>query len=285
MVAVVVAAMIVGKALLSMVSIYAFGWHGRVAILAGLGLAQIGEFSFVLTAFGVDRRLISPEVSGVILSTALISILIVPFLYATGRPLYDFLCRSPLMFQILNRSVGEAANHPDDYRPSVIILGSGRVGRHVSDTLLALGVPQLVVDYDKGALDHRRKRGAVAMFGDASSEDLLEQTHPETAKLSVVTLPDAGATEAAVRALQRLAPDVPILARVHHGDNLRSLRQAGADIVVHTEFEAAMRMVRDTLTVLGFPESEADAQINALRLGRYPGGIGSGAGHEVIKGP
>lgn len=283
-VAVVVLAMVVGQFFLTAISVYAFGWRGRVAILAALGLAQIGEFSFVLTAFGMDRRLIGPEVSGVILSTALISILLVPFLYAIGQPLYSWLCKNPTWFNLLNRHSMDTASVREDYRPDVIILGSGRIGRHISDTLLTENVPQLVVDYDKKVLDHRRKRGAPAMFGDASSEDLLEQTHPETAKLVVVTLPDVGATEAAVRALKRLAPDTMVLARVHRGENIRELRHAGADIVVHAEFEASMRLVRDTMTLLGFPEPETNMRINALRRGRYPGGIGTGAGNEVVEG-
>jgi CPA2 family monovalent cation:H+ antiporter-2 len=282
-VAVVVMAMVVGQFVITGIAVYAFGWHGRVAILAALGLAQIGEFSFVLTAFGMDRRLIGPEVSGVILSTALISILLVPFLYAAGRPIYNWLCKNPTWFNLLNRHTVETAHPTEDYRPMVVILGSGRIGRHISDTLLVEDVPQLVVDYEKKVLDHRRKRGVPTLFGDASSEDLLEQTHPETAKLVVVTLPDAGATEAAVRALKRLAPDTMVLARVHRGENIRELRQAGADIVVHAEFEASMRLVRDTMTLLGFPEEETDARINELRRGRYPGGIGTGAGHEVAE--
>jgi CPA2 family monovalent cation:H+ antiporter-2 len=280
----VVAIAVVGKGFLTGLAVFAFGWHGRVSLLAGLGLAQMGEFSFVLAAIGRDRNLISPAVGSVILTSALITILLTPFLYAAGHPLYSWLNRIPAISRFLNRRKTPELENDEEEHPAVIILGSGRIGRHVSDTLIKLGVPQIVVDYDTKALAHRRKRGAATVFGDASSDIVLAQTHPETAKLAVVTMPDVGATEAAVRALKRVAPGVRVLARVHNGEDIRLLKDAGADVVVHAEFEASMRLVRDTLTLLDFPTEETDARINDLRRGRYPGGLGTGAGNPVAEG-
>lgn len=265
----VVTAIIVGKGLISFFAVYAFGWHGRTALLAGLGLAQIGEFSFVLAAIGSDRGLIPLEVSNVILSAALLSILLAPFVYALAMPLYRRLNALPAVSRFLNRARREDASVDMENPARVIILGSGRVGRHISETLRARGVPHIVVDYNTRVVGHRRRAGVTTLFGDASSEEVLVRTNPGQADLAVVTLPDPGATEAAVRLLKRLAPDLPVLVRVHRGPDIAKVRAAGADGVVHSEFEAAMRLVQDTMDRLGVPHDAIEDHIQDLRTRRY----------------
>jgi CPA2 family monovalent cation:H+ antiporter-2 len=171
-VATVVASILVGKSLISSLAVYACGWHGRTALLAGMGLAQIGEFSFVLAAIGSDKRLISPELTSVILTSALVTLFCAPFMFAAAAPLYGLLNRVPAVSRFLNRRqlpLAASAVHGET-GPRVVILGSGRVGRHVSDTLRHIGVPHVVVDYNTKVVEHRRRRGVPAVFGDASSE-------------------------------------------------------------------------------------------------------------------
>lgn len=268
---VVLVAIVVGKGIISFFAVYAFGWHGRTALLAGLGLGQIGEFSFVLAVIGSDRGLIPAEVSGVILSAALLTILVSPFAYGAAMPLYNWLNAIPAASRFLNRNLNDviSTGQEDGIHARVIILGSGRVGRHISDTLRIKNVPHVVVDYNTKVVEHRRRVGVPAIFGDASSEVVLAQTRPQTAELAVVTLPDSGSTEAAIRLLKRLAPDVPILARVHRGADIPTVRHAGADGVVHAEFEASVRLVRLGLDRLGFPRDEIDEHIRGMRARRY----------------
>lgn len=267
----VVLAILIGKALITGAAVYAAGVHGRTAVLAGLGLAQIGEFSFVLTGIGDQRGLIPREMSGVILAAALITILLTPFVFGAADRLYARLNRNPRLSRLLNRPPAEQLRpaEAEEQPARVVILGSGRVGRYVSDALRAMGVPHRVVDYDANAVERLRGAGVTVLYGDATSEVVLKQAHPEQAELAVVALPEAATTEMAVCALKRLAPHLPIVARVHRGIDIPRIREAGADAVIHAEFEAGTEMIRQGLDRLGFPDPQVDDYIEQVREIRY----------------
>ncbi|HVK02673.1 MAG TPA: cation:proton antiporter, partial [Armatimonadaceae bacterium] len=273
--AVVVAVVLVilgGKSLWTMFLLRKLGWQTRTVLRAGLGLAQIGEFSFVLATVGTAQGLIGPEVSGVILASALITILLAPFVYGAAAPLYRSLRRVPAFAGFLETPEGisepRAGERP---RPGarVIILGIGRVGRYVSDALRAKGVPHVVVDYDAAAVERLRANGVPTIYGDATSETVLAKAYPHQAELAVLTLPDVASTEMSLRVLKQMAPGLPVVARVHRGIDIPRIRQAGADAVIHAEFEAGTEMIRQGLDRLGIPDTEVDAYIEDVRQHRY----------------
>lgn len=266
----VVAAIVVGKALITTLSVFALGHHGKTAILTGLGLAQIGEFSFVLATLGSDRKLIPAEISGVILSAALMTLLLAPAVFGAGGRVYARLNRWPALARRMNRMTGEETGTTEAATGTrVAILGYGRVGRYVADALRAQNVPHVVVDFDGAALARARENGSPTLYGDASSETVLAQTSPARLSLAVVALPEAGATEMAVRALKRLAPSLPVIARVHRGPDIPRLRAAGADAVIHAEFEAGTEMIRQTLDRLRVADGATDAYLDGIRQHRY----------------
>jgi monovalent cation:H+ antiporter-2, CPA2 family len=267
----VVAAIILGKALLIILPVYLLGSHGRTAILAALGLAQIGEFSFVLATMGTTNGLIDPQVANVILSSALVTILLAPFLFQAAGPLYDRLNRIPSLSRVLNReAMGQiVGSDSTEEAARVIVIGYGRVGRYVSDALRTKAVPHLVVEYDADAVRRAREAGMPVVYGDASSSTVLEQARPRESQLAVIALPDAALTEMAVRGLKRIAPTLPVVARVHRGIHIPSLRRAGADAVIHAEFEAGTEMIRQGLDRLGFPDEEVDRYIEEVRQHKY----------------
>jgi monovalent cation:H+ antiporter-2, CPA2 family len=173
----------------------------------------------------------------------------------------------------LNRAsptpLSEATERPEAVR--VIILGCGRVGRYVSDALRATDVSHLVVDYHGEAIERLQAVGVPSVYGDATSEHVLEQTHPERAELAVVALPEAAMTEMAVRALKSLSPDLAVIARVHRGMDIPRIRAAGAEAVIHAEFEAGMEMIEQGLERLGFEHTVIDKYLDSLRQVRYRG--------------
>jgi CPA2 family monovalent cation:H+ antiporter-2 len=267
----VVLAIVVGKGLIATLAIYALGCHGRTSLLAGLGLAQIGEFSFVLTGIGTTRGLIPTQISDVILAAALITMLLAPFVFGAAGPLYARLNTVPALSRLLNRHSGEepAAETCDINGPRVLIIGCGRVGRHVSEALQARGIPRVVVDYDAAVVGRLREAGIPVVYGDATSEVVLKQAVPECVELAVVALPEASMTQMAVSLLKRLSPDLPVLARVHRGVDIPRLRKAGADAVFHAEFEVATMIIRHTLARLDSPAEEIEEYIEAIRQFRY----------------
>jgi CPA2 family monovalent cation:H+ antiporter-2 len=261
---------VLGKFLLGAVGVYLAGGHARTALLVGAGLAQIGEFSFVLAEMGRSRNLIAPEIGGVILAGALLTVLVAPFLYGAAGPLFDVLGTLPAFSRLL-RARGPAP--PPHASPEAqglvraVVLGYGRVGHAVSDALLEQGVWHVVVDYDPAAIARLRDWGMPAVYGDASSEPVLAQALSPEAEIAVVALPEAATTERAVRTLRRLAPDLRILARVHVDEEIPRLQAAGANGVVYGEFETGTEMIRETLGFLGVEATTVDRYIGALRAG------------------
>lgn len=270
----VVLTILVGKSLLTMVALHMLGAPGRVVILTGLGLAQIGEFSFVLATVGAARGLIEPEVSSVILSSALITILLAPFVFGAGGTVYQRALAIPALARLLNQqSSADHGNTTESVatapRAQVLVLGAGRGGRYVSDALREKKVAHIVIDYDVNATARLKENGVPVVYGDVTSETVLEQVAPRSADLAVIALPEAATTEMALRLLKQMAPNLPVVVRVHRGNDIPTMRAAGADAVIHAEFEAGTEMIRQGLDRLGFPDSEVDTYLNEVRLHRY----------------
>jgi CPA2 family monovalent cation:H+ antiporter-2 len=199
-----------------------------------------------------------------------VTILLTPVVYGSGGRFYTWLNANPGLSRVMNRAADAELLHkarPVDAR--VIILGCGRVGRYVSDALRAMEVPHVVVDYDGSAVARLSAAGTPAVYGDATSEVVLKYAHPERAELAVVALPEAAMTEMAVRLLKRVAPELPVVARVHRGVDIPRVRAAGADAVIHAEFEAGVEMIRQGLDRLGIPDPRVDAYLEGVRQHRY----------------
>jgi CPA2 family monovalent cation:H+ antiporter-2 len=274
----VVLTILVGKSLVTMIALHLLGWHGRTVVLTGLGLAQIGEFSFVLATMGAAKGLVGEEVAGVILASALISILLAPFVFAGAGRFYRVASGLPLLSWLLTQPPARSAKAIESLEAAdtcpidsarVIVLGAGRVGRYVSDALQAKEVPHVVVDFDGSAAARLQKNGARLIYGDATSETVLAQTEPDCAELAVIALSEAETTEIALRLLKRLAPDLPVVVRVRRGVDIPRMRTAGADAVVHAEFEAGTELIRQGLDRLGFRDQEVDTYIEKVREQRY----------------
>jgi CPA2 family monovalent cation:H+ antiporter-2 len=264
------AAVLFGKVLLTVLPLYLMGWHGRTVIFVAFSLGQIGEFSFVLATVGGGQGLIGPEAVGVVLSVALVTILLTPAWMSAAPRLYEAFNRHPRLTMLVNRQApGLDPAHAPSAPPRVVIVGYGRVGRYVSDSLRAKSVPHVVVELDAHALERLRSLGVPTVYGDAASPTILDQTRFPEAELVIVSLPDASTTEAAVRHLRSGSKKTRIVARVHRGNDIPRVRAAGADAVVHAEFEAGTEMIRQGLDRLGFPDAEVDAYIEGVRQHKY----------------
>ena len=269
-VSVVVLAILLGKSVLSALAVYVLGWNGRTSLLVGAGLAQVGEFSFVLATVGSARKLIPAQIGDVVLSAALITLLVAPFVYKGAVPLYNRLNRIPVLSRRLNRqdevmAEGEACPVERD----VVILGYGRVGRYVSEALRASNIGHIVVDYDADAIRALAEAGVETLYGDASSQTVLERARPECLKLAIVALSDADVTEMTLHNIKRLAPELPIVVRVHRGEDIPRMRKAGAQAVIHGEFEAGTEMIRQSMGRLGVADGEVVRYVEKVRQQRY----------------
>jgi CPA2 family monovalent cation:H+ antiporter-2 len=265
-----VVAVIVGKSLLSTLVVLLLGWPVRAAVLTGLSLAQVGEFSFVLARIGVTEGVVPGTLFDLILATALVTIVLTPFLLR-GAPLlqgaFDLLplARDP--------SIGDEGARPvaEGLRGHTIIAGYGRVGRELADELHRRGEGYVVVEYNPALVRELRARGVPIVYGDAANPIVLDHAAIEAARLLAVLVPDVATAELATRAAHGLRPDLDIVARVSQATDVERLRQAGATEVVQPEFEAGVEVIRHALARYGVGADELDHEVATRRQSFYQG--------------
>lgn len=265
-----VAVTMLGKAVIAAGIVRLFGYSLKTALTVGLGINQIGEFSFVLAGVAQSQKLFSPKLYGLIVGTTAATLLITPFLLKLTPYLLTWLERFPVIhsnFQLSPspRMVGLEApltNH-------VVVAGYGRVGQTLVRMLYFQGHQILVIDNDEATLQTLRERAIPYLFGDASSEIVLEKANLQQAKAMAIALPDPMATRLTLKRALSLVPDLDITVRAHVKDEIDVLYQLGAQEVVQPEFEASLEMGAHMLLKLGDSTYEVQQVVNRYRTGRY----------------
>jgi monovalent cation:H+ antiporter-2, CPA2 family len=241
---------IVGKVGIVAVVVWALGMPARVAVLTGLSLAQVGEFSFVLARIGVADGAIPNSVFDLTLATALVTIVLTPTLLRLAPALLTGLRHLPLVGErFLDPVVAESV--PAGMSRHTVICGYGRVGRELAAILQARGLRYLVIEYNPLIVRELRAEGTPVIYGDASNPAVLEHANLERASVLAILVPDARAAEAATRAARAINRRVDIVARAMDVNDVERLQHAGAAEVVQPEFEAAIEVIRHALRRYG----------------------------------
>lgn len=228
-------------------------YPARTALILGAGRGQIGEFSFIVGQAGLALGLLTNDQYSLILAGAIVSITVNPLMFRLVDPAERWLQQFPRVWRVLNR---HGPSEPEVDTPlidHIIIVGSGRVGRHISEVLTQLKVPRLVVESDPTRLEKLRGLGVPVLYGDAASSEILDHAGLERARALVITLPDDAAATAVVLIARHRAPHLHIIARASTWEGASRLREAGADEVVRPELEGGVEIVRRTLLDLELP--------------------------------
>jgi CPA2 family monovalent cation:H+ antiporter-2 len=248
--ALLTAVVVVGKIVVVTVAVLLLGMSGRVALMAGLALAQVGEFSFVLARLGVDRGAIPQRLFDLTLATAVATIVLTPALLRAGPALLRTLQRAPL---IGHRFAERVEADPDDGAlvGHVVICGFGRVGRELADALELNGTPYLVMEYNPALVRDLRAREVPVVYGDATNPAVIEHAHLDRASMLAVLVPDPSTAELVTRRARADHPDLDIVARASSAAGVAQLQRAGATEVVQPEFEAGVEVIRHALRRCG----------------------------------
>ena len=225
----------------------AFNIIGRDRWLFTLGLAQAGEFGFVLVAFSVSQSVIPPGVAETLLLVIALTMLITPLLF--------------ILYEMINKRLldggGEiVADEIDDEGP-VIIAGIGRFGQIVNRLLQGSGFNTVVLDHDMETIALMRRFGFKGFLGDPSRPDILHAAGLSTARVLVVALDDKDAATRLVAYARKTRPDIHIIARAYDRVHVYRLYQAGANDIVREMFDSSLRAGRYALEQLGLTDYEA----------------------------
>ena len=245
----VVVIILVGKTVAAVGLVLAFRYPLNTALTVGASLAQIGEFSFILAGLGLSLGLLSVEGQNLILAGALISIALNSLLFAAIGPAQTWArARSAWARKLDLRDDPLAALPMSTDRKllsdQVVLVGHGRVGKHIADTLDRSRIHYVVADSNREVVEALRKRGKAAVTGDASDPIVLVQAHITKAAMLVVTIPDPVASRKMVDIARKLNPDIEAVLRSETEDGAALLRKEKIGAVFVAEQELAASMAR-----------------------------------------
>jgi CPA2 family monovalent cation:H+ antiporter-2 len=237
----------------------------RTALTVGLGLAQVGEFSFVLAQVGVAEGLVGGDLYQTFLAAAVLSMLATPAMVAAA----------PALALRLGRA-GEApasaeAAEPSGERPAghVVVVGFGVGGRNLVRVLRQAGLSYRVIELNGDTVRTARRQGEPILFGDAVRREVLERAGIEEAVAAVFAISDPVALDHAVAQARALNPRLYIVVRTRRVDEIEELLRRGADEVVAEEFETSIELFTRLLTRLGVPANVIEAETRLLRGDTY----------------
>jgi CPA2 family monovalent cation:H+ antiporter-2 len=240
--------------------VWLFGYPLATAVIVGVGLTQIGEFSFILVKTARAAGHVGDEVYGATLAASLLTILV-------NAALVHYIPAWIGSARLARARRGEPWMGPDDEPRSghAVICGFGRVGSAVGEALQTFGIRYVVIERDPDVAADLRGRGIPCLFGDAAHRELLNRAGTERATLVVVALPEIDAARRAVQTAKTINRQVPILARAHRRAEAEHLREDGASEVIQPELEAAGTLVRHALRIVQVPSERARDYLERFR--------------------
>jgi len=248
----VVAIIIFGKSIAALGIVLAFRYPLNTALTVSASLAQIGEFSFILAGLGVLLGLMPAEGMSLVLAGALISIALNPLLFAANGPVRRWILeRSDLARRLEQRTDPYAALPTSTERKylegQVVLVGYGRVGRRIASALEARGIPYVVAEQNRERVESLRKKGVVAVSGNATDPTVLIQAHIADAAMLVVATPDTLNVRQMTDTARALNPGIEIVLRTHSEEESALLRKDGIGTVFFGEEELARGMTGHVL--------------------------------------
>ena len=242
----------------------------RTAVISSLAIAQIGEFSFVLSKVGLESALLDTDLYQLFLAVAVGTMALTPALHAMAPGIAGWLERHLPRRLSAGRGMPGLDNIPtsplDDH---VIIVGYGLNGRNLARVLDRNRIPYIAVEMNPDTVRHERDGGVPVIFGDASRPEILEHAGISSARVVVIAISDASATRATVATIRQLNAHVHIIARTRYTLEMDPLFSLGTDEVVTEEYETSIEIFSRVLRRYFVPRDEIDRSVKEIRRGGY----------------
>ena len=267
-----IGAVLVGKFVMGMLPVLASGYPLRSGILAGVSLAQVGEFSFVLAQQGAQTGLLTGEPYQVFLAVSVLTMVITPLLME-GAP---YLAKRAEALQRLRGwnpdkaavQTQQASRHLK-VKDHVIVMGYGLSGRNLVRVLEETEIPYVALDLDGETVRRESQNGVKIFYGDATNPNVLHHVRIGHARVLVVAISDPFAARRAVQIARGLNPDLHIIVRTRYLREMDDLHQLGADEVVPEEFETSIEIFALVLQTYKMPQSVIVEKAEQIRKEGY----------------
>ena len=254
------------KIVLTTVSIVAVGGRLSTALISGLSLAQVGEFSILLAAEGLRLGLFRDGDYQLFLSAAVLSMMATPFLIRYARRIAERITPSAGGLRGLAETDPASASPMSDH---TIIVGYGVAGRYLARVLNAAGITCTVVEHDADLVRRARRDGIPAAFGDGSQPAVLEHVGAHRARVVVFAISSPAEESRGVAAARDLNSEARIVVRTRYTRSIDELMSVGATDVVVEEFEASIELFAKALESYRIPINRIWQETETVRTEHY----------------
>jgi CPA2 family monovalent cation:H+ antiporter-2 len=262
-------AIIAGKALIVAAVAHLLRYSLRVAVILGLGLAQVGEFSFILAKLGYGQNLISQIDYQLFLAASILSMIATPFLI-NAAPRIGLALASRLSPRIAGgpKRKGDTTEERA-LQNHVIVVGYGMNGRNLSKVLHRQGINFTVLELNAETVRAASEQGVAIQYGDAARRQVLQHVGIEKAAIIVFAISDPLVTRLAVGLAHELNPGLHIIVRTRYMSEVASLFELGASEVVPEEFETSVEIFSRVLKQYGISRNVIEREVEEIRKEGY----------------
>jgi CPA2 family monovalent cation:H+ antiporter-2 len=253
---------IVVKTFVIVAIVYFMKYPLRISILAGLGLAQIGEFSFVLAQAGLNFKLIGNDYYNSFLASTIFSMILTPLIIKLSPFIAD-------KSSALEKDQKHNENYLDNLHAHVIIAGFGLNGSNLARVLKETGIKYIVTELNPDTVKKEKAKGEKIIFGDISKEEVLKAIKIDKANTIVYAISDPAVTKMSLKLVKKLHPNIYALVRTRYVNEVDELKILGADDVIPEEFETALQIFRKVLERYHIPLNVIMKQTTILREASY----------------
>jgi CPA2 family monovalent cation:H+ antiporter-2 len=233
----------VGKAVVVWAILRLFRQAHVNALAAGICLAQVGEFSFVLAEVA-RGQVIGEELFSLIVSATIITLFLTPYYVAMAPRFSSIVART-----VLKETRPARQQAPDRIRDHVLIVGFGPAGQAVGEALQKNGIAASVVDLNRQLVELSKSMGLDGEIGDATHAEVLEHLQVASASTVAITIPDRASCRAVVMLVRSLAPQATVVVRARYDAHRLELEQVGAHVVVNEEEQVGYRIAAEVLAI------------------------------------
>ena len=242
----------------------------RNAIITGLLLSQIGEFSFILARTGMKYNIINEYYYQICLNVTIITMVLTPLLIMIAPQLGNLLSRLPFPNWLIRGYSDISMFSPrHSLKDHLIIVGMGLNGQNVAQAAKKANIPYIIIDGNADKVKKYKRAGELIFYGDAYHEPILKHAHLESAKVVVIGISDAIATLRITEKIRRLNPTICIVVRTRYVRDIKDLYKLGANEVIPEEFETSVEIFSRVLTKYEIPPDYIARLIAEARADGY----------------
>lgn len=241
----------------------------RTAVIVGISLSQIGEFSFVLAKTGIPYGLGSEYYYQIFLATSLLTLIISPVLINFAPRIACWISSLPLPKKLLTGLRSESVNETHTLSHHVVIVGFGISGRNLARSCKLAAIPYAVLEMNPDTVKEQKGKGEPIHFGDATHLSVLEHLHIHEAKALAVLVNDPIAARRIVKIARQANPTVYIIVRARYIHEMPLMNKLGADEAIPDEFGTSVEIFSRVLRQYHVPSEEINELIAELRADGY----------------